>query len=95
MVSNGDFVALFHSIHRVMQAEKVLKQASAAFLLIPAPRELSSACGLAIRLKAEDKDTVGEILQNENLLPAELFLKEPEGYCLVERTSPDDAGSHD
>jgi len=83
MVSNGDFVALFHSIHRVMQAEKVLKEAKAPFLLIPAPRELSSSCGLAIRFDAEDKEYIKGILQKENLLPAELFLKSPDGYRLT------------
>lgn len=95
MVNNGDFVALFHSIHRVMQAEKALKQANAPFLLIPAPRELSSACGLAIRIKAGDKETVEEVLQNENLLPAELFLKGADGYCLVDGVSPDNVKIHE
>ena len=49
MVREGDFVAIFHSIHRVMKAEKVLKQEGAPILLIPVPRQLTSDCGLAIR----------------------------------------------
>jgi hypothetical protein len=85
MVNEGDFVALFQSMHRVLKAEKILKQEVARFLLIPAPRELSSACGLAIRYEAADKDRIETILQHENLLPKELYVKKPAGYRLVNK----------
>lgn len=42
MVRENDFVAIFHSIHRVMKAEKVLKKARAEVVLIPVPRQLAS-----------------------------------------------------
>jgi hypothetical protein len=80
MVRDGDFIALFHSMHRVMGAEKVLKREGAPFLLIPAPRELSSACGLAIRFEAENREHIEAILRREHLLPKELFVKKPDGF---------------
>lgn len=74
MVRENDFVAIFHSIHRVMKAEKVLKLGGVDILLIPVPRQLSSDCGLAIRYAPPEKEKVEELLRREGLLPAELFL---------------------
>ena len=84
MVREGDLVAIFHSIHRVMQAEKVLKQAGADILLIPAPRKLSADCGLAIRFVPAMQSLVEEILSREGLLPAELYRFEREEYCRLD-----------
>lgn len=80
MVSDGDYVAIFNSIHRVMKAEKVLKGRHLAILLIPAPRALAADCGLAIRYAAADRATVEGILREEMLLPEEIYLKRGEEY---------------
>lgn len=80
MVREDDVVAIFHSIHRVMKAEKVLKQAGAEILLIPVPRQLTSDCGLAIRYSPAAQATVEEILRREGLQPAELYRREGKGY---------------
>lgn len=74
MVRNDDLVAIFHSIHRVMKAEKLLKQARVDILLIPVPRRLSSDCGLAIRYPAALREAVAAVLEGEKLLPEELYL---------------------
>lgn len=80
MVQDGDLVAIFHSIHRVMKAEKVLKQHKAKILLIPVPRQLTSDCGLAIRMPAEALEMVWELLAAEGLLPAELYRRQQGDY---------------
>ncbi|MFA5516378.1 MAG: DUF3343 domain-containing protein [Desulfuromonadales bacterium] len=80
MVRENDRVAIFHSIHRVMQAEKSLKLAGADILLIPVPRQLSSDCGLAIRYAPEEAERVEAVLQREQLIPAELFCREGKDY---------------
>jgi hypothetical protein len=49
VVGDEDCVAIFDSIHRVMAAEKILKEHHLDVLLIPVPRLLSSDCGMAIR----------------------------------------------
>ena len=41
MVNNDEYVAIFNSIHRVMKAEKMLKELRLPILLIPAPRALA------------------------------------------------------
>lgn len=74
MVREGDCVAVFHSIHRVMKAEKVLKGHGLPVLLIPAPRALHADCGLAIRYAVVDRQAVEDILKVEGLLPEEIHI---------------------
>jgi len=73
MVKDGDLVAIFHSIHRVMKAEKILKEQGADILLIPVPRKLSSDCGLAIRIAADGFEVVWHLLVEADLRPQELY----------------------
>lgn len=73
MVRENDFIAVFHSIHRVMKAEKILKGADISILLIPAPRQISSDCGLALRYLPEDADQVKNLLTAQGLPPAEIY----------------------
>lgn len=80
MVKENDYVAIFHSIHRVLKAEKILKQQSVDFLLIPVPRQLTSDCGLALRFSPEIKDVLLEILADADLPPAEMYQRREGGY---------------
>jgi hypothetical protein len=84
MVRDGDLVALFNSIHRVMKAEKVLKEMGVNFLLIPAPRALKSDCGLAIRYSQGDRQKIEDILQETGLAPEEIYRKSGEDFIKVE-----------
>lgn len=76
MIREQDYIALFQSIHRVLAAEKHLKERGVDFLLIPAPNELTSACGLAIRFAPNLALEIGGILSDADLWPAELFVRE-------------------
>lgn len=80
MVKEGDYVAIFNSIHRVMKAEKLLKGQKIPMLLIPAPRALTSDCGLAIRYAGADRETVEQALQGAGLLPEETYVKRGEEF---------------
>ena len=80
VVRDGDFVAIFNSIHRVMKAEKLLKERRLPILLIPAPRALRADCGLAIRYAAADRSAVEEVLAAEGLVPEETFVRKGEDY---------------
>lgn len=83
MVNENDFVAIFHSIHRVLKAEKMLKKASMSFLLIPVPRQLTSDCGLALRFSPEVKEELLQALQEAELPPAELYQRQGDGFIEV------------
>lgn len=75
MVQDGLLLAVFNSAHRVMKAENILKKSGIAILLIPAPRALSTDCGLAIRFNSDLFDIVLKELTSENLLPAIIYRK--------------------
>jgi hypothetical protein len=83
MVKENDYVAIFHSIHRVLKAEKVLKHEGVDFLLIPVPRQLTSDCGLALRFSPEAKDELLATLADEGLAPAEMHQRGDGDYLDV------------
>jgi len=83
MVNDGDYVAIFNSIHRVMKAEKLLKELGLPILMIPAPRTLKSDCGLALRYAAADRPRVEGVLAEEGVMPEEIYLKKGEGYVRI------------
>lgn len=95
MVKQGDYVAIFHSIHKVLKAEKLLKQAGVRFLLIPVPRQLTSDCGLALRFAPEDWSAVSGVLLPAHLPPAEFHQRNEDGYRVAQfeptATGPDSA----
>jgi len=70
MVQEGDYLAVFNSAHRVMKAESLLKSRGFPILLIPAPRQLMTDCGLALRFGPEVRDEVLRALVQEQLQPA-------------------------
>jgi hypothetical protein len=70
MVQEGDYLAVFNSAHRVMKAESILKSRGLPILLIPAPRQLMTDCGLALRVGPDIRDEVVRVLTAEQLLPA-------------------------
>jgi Putative Se/S carrier protein-like len=74
MVKEGDCVAIFHSIQRVMKAEKQLLAREQDILLIPVPRRLSADCGMAIRFPLESLASVRSALDQINMQIAELWL---------------------
>ena len=88
MVNQGDFVAIFHSIHRVLKAEKLLKQAGISFLLIPVPRQLTSDCGLALRFAPSERDALLNVLGEAGLPPVELHSRTSLLRLMLNKTSP-------
>jgi hypothetical protein len=61
-------VVLFHSSSHALRAEKILKESGLRIKMIPTPRELSSDCGLALRLDHADGARATAILA-ENHVP--------------------------
>ena len=84
MVADGDFVAVFQSIHKVMKAEKLLKEKKLPVLLIPEPRALTSDCGLALRYGPDAREAVEEVLAGALLIPADLYVKQGETFHKVD-----------
>ncbi|MDD2541510.1 MAG: DUF3343 domain-containing protein [Desulfuromonadaceae bacterium] len=76
MIQHGQLLAVFNSAHRVMKAENILKKCGMDILLIPAPRALSTDCGLAIRYDSNLHNNVMEALISEKLLPDFVYRKD-------------------
>lgn len=70
MIQEGHLLAVFNSAHRVMKAEDILKKLGLPALLIPAPRALSTDCGLALRFSDGEQEKIMQTLADERLLPA-------------------------
>ncbi|HEY6871421.1 MAG TPA: DUF3343 domain-containing protein [Geobacteraceae bacterium] len=83
MVNDGDCVAIFNSIHRVMKAEKTLKELRLPILLIPAPRVLAAECGLAIRYASVDRAAVEDALAEAGLAPEEIYVRQGGEYVMI------------
>ncbi|BDV41771.1 hypothetical protein GURASL_06940 [Geotalea uraniireducens] len=84
MVHDGDCVAIFNSIHRVMKAEKILKEQGMPILLIPAPRALNADCGLALRYVLADRPRVEMQLAEAGLVAEEIYEKRAGGYVRLD-----------
>jgi hypothetical protein len=55
-------VILVHSTSHAIQAERVLKRAKLKAKLIPTPRQLSSDCGSAVRIQADERVRAEQVL---------------------------------
>ncbi len=56
-------VILFNSVNHAMWADNVLKKSEIPHKIIPVPRQISSDCGVCIRLASNLKDTVSVLLR--------------------------------
>lgn len=56
MPEDKAFYLLFRTIHDVLRVEKILKERGIAHELVPVPRNLSSDCGMSIRLDSDAKE---------------------------------------
>ncbi|PKM76391.1 MAG: hypothetical protein CVU90_12815 [Firmicutes bacterium HGW-Firmicutes-15] len=79
-------VFTFISTSQALKAERVLKNASANFLIMPTPREISTSCGLAIKVASADRSSCHEILINNRVeVEAVYQVKAVDGKTHTER----------
>lgn len=71
---------LFPSIHYVLRAERVLQSASVLGSLIPVPHDVSTECGMAWSMPAEQVDGALQVLSGAGLKPDEAWAKTGSGW---------------
>ena len=57
-------VILFHSTNHALRAEKVLTKAGIASKMIPVPRQLSSDCGVCLRIAQSSREAACRALED-------------------------------
>ena len=60
-------VILFPSIHFALRAEKIIKGKEFSIDLIPVPRQLSSDCGICLRIEWEQREMIHRLLEEERV----------------------------
>ena len=60
-------IFVFKSTYLTFKAERALKNAGLACKVVTKPRDISSDCGLAIRVNAADEPTVSGIMGNSGI----------------------------
>lgn len=83
MLNDGEYVAIFNNVHRVLQAERLLKEQGFPVLLIPVPRALQSDCGLALCFTELLWQTIRPVLAAAGLCPVLLYRKEGDAFVGV------------
>ncbi len=58
------YVMLFKAVSYALKAEKILKERGIAHKLIPVPRQISSDCGVCLRVAADRQELVTKALQD-------------------------------
>lgn len=78
-MNDPKIIFVFDSIHYVLKAEKILKEADLSCELIPVPREISSDCGMALAIEESAGGVARERLA-EHHLEFSIFRKTGKGY---------------
>jgi len=76
-----EYVATFSSTHKVLKAEKLLKERAVPFKLYPSPKALiaPSQCGLVIACDEESLAVMEETLAEGKTKPRAIYRKCSEG----------------
>lgn len=78
-IASPVLILIFRGTHQVLSAEKRLKGGGVTLRLIPVPRRLTSDCGLAIRIRLDQRDRAREILSGARLSPVSVHLSREGG----------------
>jgi len=77
--SDSYCVFTFAATAHALKAEKVLKNLEADFLVIPTLREISTSCGLSVKLSPDNLDRYFSDLINNRVVVEGIYQVEKEG----------------
>ncbi|MEN6350274.1 MAG: DUF3343 domain-containing protein [Syntrophomonas sp.] len=77
--SNNYCLITFNSTSQALKAEKILKEFQAKFIIIPTLREISTSCGLSIKVAPDNIDSYFYELIDKNVTMAGVYRVEKEG----------------
>jgi len=78
----------FVATSQALKAERVLKDASADFLIMPTPREISTSCGLAVKVVPADQVYCHQLLISQKVQVEAVYrITEKDGKTRSERVN--------
>jgi len=79
--SSRDLLVVFGTVQRVMRAERAAREAGLDVDAVPAPRAVSSQCGVVLEARAEEAGALAEVLQGINLEPQAVYRRRGETWA--------------
>ena len=64
---------VFGTVQRVMRAERAARDAGLDVDAVPAPRSVSSQCGVVLEVRSRDAETLSRVLDTVDLAPQSVF----------------------
>ena len=71
--SSRDLLLVFGTVQRVMRAERAAREAGLDVDAVPAPRSVSSECGVVLEARAEEAGALSEVLARIELGPQTVY----------------------
>ena len=71
--NSRDLLLVFGTVQRVMRAEKAARDAGLDVDAVPAPRAVSSSCGVVLEARAEEAGALADVLDGINLEPQTVY----------------------
>ena len=71
--SSRDLLLVFGTVQRVMRAERAAREAGLDIDTAPAPRSVSSECGVVLEVRAEEAGALSDILARIKLEPQAVY----------------------
>ena len=79
------YIIAFNSTHHAISTEQVFKEEQREIMMIPTPREITSSCGLSLRIKEKDIPFAKDILKTRHLSHHGIFkIKIEQGKKTIE-----------
>jgi len=78
--SKRDLLLVFGSVQRVMRAERAARDAGLDVDSAPAPRSVSSQCGVVLEAKAEEAGALEDVLRGIELEPQSVWRRQASGW---------------
>lgn len=79
-ISSKDLLIVFGSVQRVMRAEKAAREAGFTVDAIPAPRVVSSECGVVLEASASDAAALGAVIKDLGIEPSAVYRRRGEAW---------------
>jgi selenide,water dikinase len=80
MVSQRDLLLVFGTVQRVMSAERAAREARLDVDAVPAPRSVSSQCGVVLEAAADDASALEKILGGIDLKPQSVWRRRGDSW---------------